>query len=840
MAVRVFKIGDSGNGDQRHPVIPDATGHALDRARRRKRKQKPIDVQPIEPEESEAVPAETPGYFYEEAVEYEDEFPELETTDSYSTESPADEEEDEVLEEHLESEDMEPDDSLPSELLPSDDIESPNPEVVNRISEESDLHIQGNGLEQPSIEEPITDATAHSDALPGDGLTESPYWQPRAFWLTVSGAIGQAEQGDFDTFRQRLRDEGFSEWEIGRHVELFEQQGADGYLQDPISRESPVAIASAQPRVRQEALEQLKDYGVEGGYDLAAAVAAGVDENTILQAGFSPSHYYDATNFSEQPLSASQVDSFREDLKSAGFSTEDIETRLKLLQSMGAEEYTRVMGELNALGLNSTAGPVTPVEIDNFRDKLQAEGFSDEEIDTRLKLLQSMGAEEYTRVMGELNALGLNSTAGPVTPVEIDNFRDKLQAEGFSDEEIDTRVKLLQSMGAEEYTRVMGKLNALKLPSARVPESAGLEAFSRDLKTLGYLGEYSEAELDERWRVFQSVGRGWDKYLETSVANDPPLELVPELRRIQEETNEAFATAWAMGLGQKKLEFEQLAETYSQRSAGYSPFLEARTKLGLSDISDLEALKESRWKEGRSEGFPDLVTPLLEGRWKDKIVEDKFSGTPEEFEQFQREYETALEGSWQGTMPEVVSYLAKKLEEAELLTPDLVPAIEVALEHAERVNRLEPSFGMTGAGTAILVSSLALPLRFPLFLLKGFAKFGIRPSAKVLERMIGSEGWRDLSGALRLTHDPLTGRAFGPSPLGNLSENAKRVIAAASQLAGRLCRRSCSNLGGRDQKPGLRSVPPGRASSPERQAMGGRPTPSTTRPQSRLGCGKES
>ena len=96
MAVRVFKIGDSGNGDQRHPVIPDATGHALDRARRRKRKRKPIDVQPIEPEESEAVPAETPGYSYEEAVEYEDEFPELETTDSYSTESPADEEEDEV------------------------------------------------------------------------------------------------------------------------------------------------------------------------------------------------------------------------------------------------------------------------------------------------------------------------------------------------------------------------------------------------------------------------------------------------------------------------------------------------------------------------------------------------------------------------------------------------------------------------------------------------------------------------------------------------------------------------------------------------------------------------
>ena len=437
------------------------------------------------------------------------------------------------------------------------------------------------------------------------------------------------------------------------------------------------------------------------------------------------------------------------------------------------------MGELNA-GL----GPVTQIDLDSFRDDLLAQGFSDDEAGVRVKLLQSMGAEEYTRVMGELNALKLPSATGQVTQIDLDSFRDDLLAQGFSDDEAETRVKLLQSMGAEEYTRVMGELNALKLPSARASESAGLEEFSRDLETLGHLGDYSEAELDERWRVFQSVGRDWGKYLETTVANVPPLELVPELKRIREETDEAFATEWAMGLGQKKLEIEQMAETYSQPYAGYSPFLEARTELGLGDIRALEELKESRWKQGQSEGFPDLVTPLLEGPWKDKIVKDetngdKFDGTQEEFEQFLKEYEAALEGSWPGTMPEVVSYLQKKLDEAELLAPDLAPAIEADLEHAQRVNWLQPSFGKTGGDTAVLVSSLALPLRAPLFLLKGFAKFGIRPSAKVLERMIGSEGWRELSGAWRLTHDPVTGRAFGPSPLGNLSESAKRLIADA-------------------------------------------------------------
>ena len=918
-----FEVAGSAD-DRRVSVLSRLTRGALGRTKRRRRNQKQIEPQPDAPEEMDAsevstvaAPAGDPveddtkpapaAYYYTESDEFpdlepgsiesgqagdetdavpapagyyyteSDEFPELEPTDS-STEEPS----------------VEPlQDSTPGEFFESDEVEV----AVTDTSDEAfpaaeDTLAETEALEEVASEEPGPAHTSKENGQTGEervdgvqttsagssppaGSDESPYWQPRTFWLTVSGAFGQAEQGNLDPFRQRLLDEGFSEWEVDRHIEVFEQNGANAYTLAPISRESPISIfvrrdgelrkvdvdafaeslgeakydsgeirehlevmqsegvdgymthtiAITPPKVQREAAARLEDYKVEGGYDLVAAlmddvpesvftdagfpsvdidslktranallslepyrtteggydlvaaIEAGVDEDTILQAGFTPSHYNAASTgapdiaSANQTVSADQVEAFRDLLNRSGFSEDEIDSRVKLLQSLGPVEYARQMKELDDLGLNTSVTQTSEADMDDFWTRLRAHGLSEDDIEVRVKLLESLGPEEYTRQMKELDDLGLSTSVAEMSTADIDDFRTRLRAHGLSEDDIEVRVKLLQSLGPVEYTRQMKELNELGLDSAVGPKLYDLEGFRQELMDHGY----TEPEIEERLRVWHAVGQDKSKYLETTMAGIPPQQVLQEADRISDAIAESLANELVQELNPLRQEMLSLSEKYGD------PYQEAQEELkerGELDNRFIERIREERWLEGQRQGFPNLVAPVVE-KWQHNIDGEEWTGTMEEFEQFYEEHEQALEGSWPGTIPEVVEYLEKKLKDAELVAPEQIPAIQAALEHAEMVNVSEPQFGRTDAETAMIAATFALPLKAPLFLIKGFAKFGIRPTGKMLEKMIGAEGWRELGRAWNLTHDPITGRAIAPFPLGNLSAKAKTVIADA-------------------------------------------------------------
>ena len=359
----------------------------------------------------------------------------------------------------------------------------------------------------------------------------------------------------------------------------------------------------------------------------------------------------------------------------------------------------------------TTTPPATPPQanIEQFRADAARAGATKRQIATELALIRRVGAEEYNKLGRSFTTQAspaipgtpatTTTTPAPAPTFDVNGFAQELKAAGYSVAEIKRLTMALRSDGlpgvkaAYQGIRLTDTTITPCPPTPKVEPTPNVEPnvdkFSADLAAYGY----SPPEITERLRVLRQVGV--DKYPTSVIAGVPPLAVIERVKK-----NQLLTRALERDL-ERALATEQAALAAKKRE--YPDYW--TEALAEAPVSIRE--REQRWLDGKRSGFQDNVSPVLQ-KWQGSINGDEWTGTKAEFQQFMREYDSGLKNSWRGTIPDVVDYLENKLETARLVAPKEVPAIEAGLQRAIDVSAMEPSFGRTGAGTAVLISTLVL------------------------------------------------------------------------------------------------------------------------------------